>query len=115
VLARYRRRSFLVLATELGPEAVDQFLMPVLPLLIRTHLVVVAAIRDPDLVHWTTHTTADPDGGFLRSAAISSLARREELAARLRGRGAIVVDAEPAKFAAALGDAYLDAKATGRL
>lgn len=115
VLARYRRRSFLVLATELGPEAAEQFLLPVLPLLIRTHLVVVAAVRDPDLVRWTTDTTVDADGGFLRSAAISSLARREELAARLRGQGALVVDVEPSKFASTLGDVYLDAKATGRL
>ena len=52
VLARYRRRSFLVVLTELGPEAVEEYLLPTLPLLIRTHLVVVAAIRDADLVHW---------------------------------------------------------------
>jgi uncharacterized protein (DUF58 family) len=115
VLARYRRRSFLVLATELGPEAADQFLLPVLPLLIRTHVVVVAAIRDPDLVYWTTNTTTDVDGAFLRASAIATLARRDELAARLRGQGAVVIDAEPSRFATALGDAYLDAKATGRL
>ncbi len=115
VLARYRRRSFLVLLTELGTEAVEQFLLPTLPLLIRTHLVVVAAVRDPDLVHWTTNTPTDEDGAFLRAASISSLAKREVLAARLRGMGAVVVDAEPADFATALGDAYLDAKAAGRL
>ena len=115
VLARYRRRSFLVLLTELGPEAVEQFLLPALPLLIRTHLVVVAAIRDPDLVHWTTNTPADEDGAFLRSASIANLATRDALAARLRGMGAVVIDVEPSGFAAALGDAYLDAKAVGRL
>jgi uncharacterized protein (DUF58 family) len=115
VLARHRRRSFLVLLTELGPETAEQFLVPALPLLVRTHLVVVAAVRDPDVAHWTTHSTADEDGGFLRAAAISSLARRDSLAARLRGMGTIVVDAEPPRFASALGDAYLDAKAIGRL
>lgn len=115
VLARYRRRSFLVLLTELGAEAVEQFLIPTLPLLIRTHLVVVAAVRDPDLVHWTTNTPTDEDGAFLRAASIASLAQREVLAARLRAMGALVVDVEPADFATALGDAYLDAKAVGRL
>lgn len=115
VLARYRRRSFLVLLTELGTEAVEQYLLPSLPLLIRTHLVVVAAVRDPDLVHWTTHTPTDEDGAFLRAASIASLEEREVLAARLRGMGAVVVDAAPADFATALGDAYLDAKAVGRL
>lgn len=115
VVARYRRRSLLVLATELGSEPVEQFLLPALPLLLRTHVVVVAAVRDPDLVHWTTDTPPDVDGAFLRAAAISSLAERERLAARLRGMGAIVIDAEPARFASSLGDAYLDAKAIGRL
>jgi uncharacterized protein (DUF58 family) len=115
VLGRYRRRSFLVLLTELGPEAVEQYLLPTLPLLVRTHLVVVAAIRDPDLVHWTTNTPADEDGAFLRSSAIASLTARDTLAAKLRGMGAVVIDAEPAEFATALGDAYLDAKAVGRL
>ena len=115
VLARYRRRSFLVLLTELGEEAVEQFLLPVLPLLIRTHLVVVAAVRDPDLIFWTTNSTADEDGAFLRAAAIASLAKRERVAARLRGMGAVVVDVGPDEFASALGDAYLDAKAVGRL
>jgi len=115
VLARYRRRSLLVLLTELGTEAVGQFLMPALPLLIRTHLVVVAAVRDPDLVHWTTNTPTDEDGAFLRAASISSLARRDVLAARVRAMGAVVVDEQPHDFASALGDAYLDAKAVGRL
>ncbi len=115
VLARHRRRSFLVLLTELGPEAVEQTLLPSLPLLVRTHLVVVAAIRDADLVHWTTNTPADEDGAFLRSAAIASLAARDAVAAKLRGMGVVVVDVEPAGFASALGDAYLEAKAVGRL
>jgi uncharacterized protein (DUF58 family) len=115
VLARHRRRSFLVLLTELGPETAEQFLLPALPLLVRTHLVVVAAVRDPDVVRWTVETTPDSDGGFLRAAAISNLAGRDALAARLRGLGTIVIDAEPSRFASALGDAYLDAKAIGRL
>lgn len=115
VLGRYRRRSFLVVMTELGQEAVEEYLAPALPLLVRTHVVVIAAVRDPDLVHWSSAATDDEDGAFLRAAAISALADRERLAARLRGLGTVVIDVEPARFAAALGDAYLDAKATGRL
>lgn len=115
VLARYRRRSFLVMITELGQESVEEFLAPVLPLLVRTHVVVVAAVRDPDLVSWSTSTAEDEDGAFLRAAAITALAERERLAARLRGLGTVVIDVEPEQLATALGDAYLDAKATGRL
>ena len=137
VLGRYRRRSFLVILTELGQEAVEQFLVPALPLLIRTHVVVVAAVRDPDLVRWSSSSSYSGDGdsgdgvfetgpspsrnridedrAFLRSASITALHDREVLAARLRAMGAVVIDMEPSAFATALGDAYLDAKATGRL
>ena len=45
----------------------------------------------------------------------SSLAERGWLAARLRGMVTVVIDTEPERFAASLGDAYLDAKAAGRL
>jgi uncharacterized protein (DUF58 family) len=115
VLAHQRRRSFLVLLTELGEETVERFLLPSLPLLSRTHVVVVAAVRDPDLVEWSTSTAADVDGAFLRAAAITALDRREALAARIRGLGVVVIDVEPERFASVLGDAYLEAKATARL
>lgn len=115
VLAHQRRRSFLVLATELGEESIERFLLPSLPLLVRTHVVVVAAVRDPALVEWSTSTTADEDGAFLRAAAITALARRDNLAARIRGLGVTVIDVEPGRFATAVGDAYLEAKATARL
>lgn len=115
VLSSFRRRSLLVLMTELVTEPVEQFLLPALPLLIRTHVVVVAAVRDPDVAHWSRTTTDDEDGAFLRAAAISALSERERLAARLRALGTVVVDAEPDDFARRLGDTYLDAKARGRL
>ena len=115
VLARYRRRTFLVLITELVEEVVEEFVLPVLPLLLRTHLVVVGAIQDPDIGRWSTESTADQDGAFLRASALASQESRRRVAAKLRAKGAIVVDAEPSEFASALGDAYLDAKAVGRL
>ena len=45
----------------------------------------------------------------------SSLAERDRLAARLPTCGTVVIDTEPERFTAALGEAYLDAKAAGRL
>jgi hypothetical protein len=44
-----------------------------------------------------------------------ALAERERATARLRGMGAIVVDAPPDQLAARLADTYLDVKARGRL
>ncbi len=123
VATRYRRRSLLVLVTELAEEVVETFLMPSLPLLTRTHLVIVAAVRDPQVEAWATGVDlgVEPSGvvtvdeGFRRAAAIAELESRRRVAARLRAKGAIVVEAVPARFASALGDAYLEAKAIGRL
>ncbi len=115
VLGRYRRRSLLILLTELGDEEVDQFLLPSIPLLVRTHLLVIAAVRDPELDRWAVEPSEGEEGAFLRAAAISEIKARQRTAAKLKAKGAIVLDHPPETFAAALGDAYLGAKATGRL
>ncbi len=49
VLARFQRRAMLCLVTELDEALVDT-LLPSLPLIARTHLLVVAAVRDPAVV-----------------------------------------------------------------
>ncbi len=118
VAGRYRRRSLLVLITELVEEVVEEFLLPTLPLLLRTHLVVVAAVRDPQIDAWAAGRGSgepNPEEGFRRAAAIAEQEARRRVAAKLRAKGAIVVDAVPDGFATALGDAYLKAKAIGRL
>lgn len=118
VASRHRRRCLLVLITELVEEVVDEFLLPSLPLLIRTHLVVVAAVRDPQIDQWATGEISEAktvEEGFRRAAAIAEQDSRRRVAAKLRAKGAIVVDEVPAAFASALGQAYLEAKAVGRL
>ena len=47
VVARFRKRSMLVLLTDLLEQAVIDSLVPALPLITRTHLVVVAGVRRP--------------------------------------------------------------------
>jgi uncharacterized protein (DUF58 family) len=114
VLARFQRRAMLCLVTELDEALVDT-LLPSLPLIARTHLLVVAAVRDPSVVRWAGEVPADVEGTYRSVAAISALARRRELGALLHARGAIVVDDVPGRVAPALTDAYLSVKATGRL
>ncbi len=107
VAARYRRRHLLVLMTELSEEVIESFVLPALTILTRTHLVVVASVQDPDVVRWAHHGRADAEGAFLRASAIEVLAERQRLAARLRARGVIVIDAAPDRFSEKLGEAYL--------
>jgi uncharacterized protein (DUF58 family) len=114
-LARFRRRSMLVVYTDLVEQALAESLLPALPLIARSHLVVVAAVRDPDVERWAQDPVTDDEHAYRKAAAQAALEERRRVRARLRGLGATVVDAPPRKLAPQLADAYLRVKATGRL
>lgn len=114
-LARFKRRSLIVLFTDLVEQAVGESLLPALPLLVRHHVVVIAAVRDPDVVGWATTAPDGPDEAYRAAAATAALAERDRTIARLRGLGAVVVDAPAGELAPKLADSYLDLKATGTL
>ena len=115
VVARFRRRAMLVVLSDLLEQAVSDSLMPALPLITRTHLVVVAGVRDPAVGAWAADPVHGDEEAFRRVAAISATANRRRTAARLRSLGALVVDAEPGDLAVELADTYLRVKSTGRL
>jgi uncharacterized protein (DUF58 family) len=114
-LARFRRRAMLVVLTELAEQAVSETLLPALPLIARDHLVVVASVADPEVRGWALGTPIEPGAAYRKAAAVATLADRRRTVARLRGLGAVVVDAPPGRLAPDLADAYLRVKATGRL
>jgi uncharacterized protein (DUF58 family) len=114
-LARFRRRSLIVLLTDLVEQAVGESLLPALPVLTRQHLVLVAAVQDPDVTAWAEEVPDGVDGAYRAATAAAALAERRRAATRLRALGATVVDARPGDLAADLADAYLGLKATGKL
>jgi uncharacterized protein (DUF58 family) len=113
--ATARRRSLVCLLTELGDRSLEETLLPALPVLARTHLVLVGAARDPDVVAWAAGPPATTEDAYRQAAALQHLEGRRRLALRLRALGAVVVDRPPGELAPALTDAYLRAKSTGRL
>lgn len=113
--ARFRRRSLIVLFTDLVEQAVGESLLPALPLLARHHVVIVAAVRDPEMARWASTPPIDSDDAYRAAAAAAALDERDRTVARLRGSGATVIDAPAGHLAAALADAYLDLKARGSL
>jgi uncharacterized protein (DUF58 family) len=114
-LARFRRRTLLVVLTDLVAPAVDEWLVPALPLILREHVVVVAGVSDPDVVRWSTAPGGDATSVYRRAAALAALESRRRTVTRLRGLGATVIDARPGELATRLADTYLRVKATGRL
>lgn len=107
-------RSLVVLLTSLDSGAVEEGLLPVLPALTAQHVVVIAAVRDPELEHRRAELGSAP-GVYRAAAAERALQQREALKEELRSHGAEVVDAGPLELPPALADTYIRLKATGRL
>ncbi|WP_077100958.1 DUF58 domain-containing protein [Mycobacterium terramassiliense] len=114
VLRRTRRRSLVVLLTDLNATALDEGLMPVLPQLSAKHHVMIAAVGDPRVDEMAAGRS-DAAAVYDAAAAERSRNDRRAIATRLRHSGVEVVDAPPAEIAPALADHYLAMKATGRL
>lgn len=114
IARRARRRSLVVLLTDLNATALDEGLLPVLPQLSAKHHLMVAAVADPR-VDQMAAGRSDPAAVYDAAAAERSRNDRRAIATRLRRGGVEVVDAPPAELAPALADRYLAMKATGRL
>ena len=114
-LARFRRRALLVVLTELAAEAVQETLLPALPLVTREHAVVVASVGDPVVHALRDRPPTSASEAYASAAAVSVLRERAVAAARLRAAGAHVLDAPPGELAPGLTDLYLDVKARGGL
>ncbi|MFI6451518.1 DUF58 domain-containing protein [Streptosporangium amethystogenes] len=114
VMSRARRRCLVVVLTDLNPAALEEGLLPVLPQLSARHLVLLAAVSDPQVAEMAAgRGTSELVYGAAAAEQLS--AGRRRITALLRRQGVEVVDAAPEQLAPALADAYLALKASGRL
>lgn len=114
-LAHHRRRSLLLLFTDLSEESVLEPLVQALPVLLGRHLVTVAAVSDPTLEAMARARPASSEAAFEKGAASGFLAWRDRARRRLVRLGAGTVDSPPGALAGRLTDDYLRIKALGRL
>ncbi|WP_433252366.1 DUF58 domain-containing protein [Streptosporangium sp. CA-135522] len=114
VLARAKRRCLVVVLTDLNSASLEEGLLPMLPQLSSRHLVLLAAVSDPQVAAMASgRGTAELV--YDAAAAEHQTADRRRITALLRRHGVEVVDAAPEQIAPALADAYLALKAAGRL
>jgi uncharacterized protein (DUF58 family) len=113
-LTTARHRSLIILLTDLNPAAVDEGLLPRLPLLAARNQVLVAAVADPALAGMASGRR-DVSQVYGAAAAEQARSGRQRVSALLQRSGAQVVDAPPDRLPSALADAYLELKAAGRL
>lgn len=107
-------RSLVVLLTALDGGAPEEGLLPAAARLAHDHVVVVAAVRDPQLGDML-QDRADAAAVFRAAAAERALLQRAAVSAELHRHGVEVVDAEPHQLPPRLADMYIRLKAAGRL
>jgi uncharacterized protein (DUF58 family) len=114
VLTVARRRCLVVLLTDLNPAAIEEGLLPRLGPLVSRNMIMIAAVADPALARLAA-ARCDVASVYTAAAAESAQAERQRITSLLRRQGVQVVDAPPDQLPAALADAYLALKASGRL
>jgi uncharacterized protein (DUF58 family) len=115
LLSRHRRRSLLVLFTELTEESVMQPLFDALPVLLPRHLLMIGSIVDPEVLALRSSLPGSYEDAYLAAAAAQSFSARNRASAHLRSLGVSVEDREPGRLAGALADRYLQIKGAARL
>lgn len=114
ILGQARRRSLVVLLTDLNAAAIEEGLMPGIGALTARHAVVLAAVSDPRADELAAGR-GDSERVYGAAAAEQARGQRSWIAAALRRRGVEVIDAPPEQLPPALADRYLALKGAGRL
>jgi uncharacterized protein (DUF58 family) len=110
LLSEQHRRSLIVWITDLAetsgtPDVVEYALQ-----MTRRHLVLFAAVGQPDLNERVAQRPESEEEMFRYIAAIEIVQRRELLLRRLRQRGVLAMELMPGALAASLVNQYLDIK-----
>jgi uncharacterized protein (DUF58 family) len=110
-----RRRSLVVLFTDLFDPVASSAVLGAAQLLTKRHLVLVVLMNDAAIADALRRTPADADDAYRAAVAATLSDERAHAVAALRNRGIIVVDVPAAELTVALLDAYVDVKTRGLL
>jgi uncharacterized protein (DUF58 family) len=110
LLASQKRRAMIVWITDLADLAITPEVVTAALHAGKRHLVVMAVLGQPDVMRMTGAAPETPRQTFLYAAASETIRRRELLLARLRGRGAQVIEVNAPHLTGALLNKYLEVK-----
>jgi uncharacterized protein (DUF58 family) len=110
LLSEQHRRSLIVWITDLAETAGTPDVVEYALQMTRRHLVLFAAIGQPDLNERVARRPESEEDMFRYIAAIEVVQRRELLLRRLRQRGVLAMELMPGALAASLVNQYLDIK-----
>jgi uncharacterized protein (DUF58 family) len=112
---RWKRRSLMVVFTEIEDPDEARKLLTVLGPLARRHICLVVSVADPGLQSQRQADLSDPIGPYLRTSANLFHEEREKAQRLLNAAGVRTLDSEPDTLGTNLVNYYLDVKATQQL
>jgi uncharacterized protein (DUF58 family) len=110
LLTEQHRRSLIVWITDLAETAGTPDVVEYALQMTRRHLVLFAAVGQPDLNERVAQRPESEEDMFRYIAAIEIVQRRELLLRRLRQRGVLAMEIMPGALAVSLVNQYLDIK-----
>lgn len=113
--ARWKRRSLVVLFTDLVDAETSAQLIAHLGPLARRHLVVLVAMADPDLLALARSEPESATAAYDKAVALQVLAQREAARTALTARGVLVLDVTPQQVSEAVLARYVEIKERGLL
>ncbi len=110
LLARLRRRTTIILLTDLHPQVVEASMAPAVRALTLRHDVVVGAVRSSAADEMLAVPPSDATGAHLQTAALGALTARRRAIAAFETLGIKVIDAPAGELGPRLVDDYLLSK-----
>lgn len=110
-----RKRSLVLVLTDILEETAARPLVDAVPVLARRHVVVIASATDPELRETIVTAPERAADVHAQVVALDEMAARRRVRSALAGTGAEVVEALPRDLGGACVRAYLRAKARARL
>lgn len=114
MMTRLKKRSLIVLVTNLRDEDNDE-LLPALQLMRQRHLVVLASLQERIINDVLNEPVTDFNAALRTSATHIYLAQRRRAHDAIKAYGVLSVDVIPEQLPVALINRYLDIKRSGRL
>lgn len=110
ILKKQTRRSLVVWITDLPDTAMTPEVYEGAAVVLNRHLVIFAAVADPDLNQMANEEPTSADSVFESAAAMDVLHRREKLIAALRGRGAHTIEVSTEDLSTAIVNEFLSVR-----
>lgn len=109
--ARHRKRSLVVLFTDVLSKDASKIVADEMRRQTRRHVGLAVTLRDPDLDRLADSVPANASAAFEQAAAEELLLERDTALVRLRHDGLHVLDIDPRRLGPAVVERYLDLKA----